>query len=43
MQITIQGAIREYDAMTDEETLANGCPIEVREILSENMLLVGKV
>ncbi len=43
VQITIQGAIREYDAMTDEETLANGCPIEVREILSENMLLVGKV
>lgn len=43
VQISIQGAIREFDAMTDGETLPNGCPIEVTQVLNENMLLVTAV
>lgn len=43
VQITIQGAIREFDAMTDGETLPNGCPIQVMEVLNDNMLLVAKI
>ena len=43
VQITIQGAIREFDAMTNEATLPNGCPIEVVEVLNDNMLLVAKL
>ena len=43
VQITVQGAIREFDAMTEAETLPNGCPIQVVEILNENMLLVAKI
>lgn len=42
VQITIQGAIREFDAMTDGEPLHNGSPIQVVEVLNENMLLVAK-
>lgn len=43
VQISIQGAIREYDAMTDGELLPNGAPIQVVAVLNENMLLVGKM
>lgn len=43
VQIAIQGAIREFDAMTDGETLHNGCPIQIVEVLNENMLLVSKI
>lgn len=42
VQISIQGAIREFDAMTDGEILHNGTPIQVMDILNENMLLVTK-
>lgn len=43
VQIGIQGAIREYDAMTDGNSLPNGCPIRVIAVLNENMLLVEKI
>lgn len=42
VQISIQGAIREYNAVTDGEKLANGTPIRVKEALNENTLLVEK-
>lgn len=42
VQISVQGAIREFDAMTDGETLANGSPIRVTEVLNEHLLLVAK-
>lgn len=42
VQISIQGAIREFDAMTDDDTLTNGSPIRVTEVLNDNMLLVAK-
>lgn len=43
VQISIQGAVREYNAMTEEEVLPNGCPIVVTQILNENTLLVAKI
>lgn len=43
VQINIQGAVREFDAMTNGDTLPNGCPIEVTQVLNENMLLVTSV
>lgn len=43
VQINIQGAVREFDAMTNGDTLPNGCPIEVTQVLNENMLLVTPV
>lgn len=43
VQINIQGAVREFDAMTNGDTLPNGCPIEVTQVLNENMLLVTAV
>lgn len=43
VQINIQGAVREFDAMTNGYTLPNGCPIEVTQVLNENMLLVTAV
>lgn len=42
VQINIQGAVREFDAMTNGDTLPNGCPIEVTQVLNENMLLVTR-
>lgn len=42
VQISIQGAIREYNAVTDGEKLANGTPIRVKEVLNENTLLIEK-
>lgn len=40
VQITIQGAIREYDAITAGEELKTGTPIEVVGVVNENTLLV---
>lgn len=42
IQITIQGAIREYDAVTNGEELPTGTPIAVTQVLSENILVVAK-
>lgn len=43
VQITVQGAVREFNAQTDEETLSNGTPIQVVEVLSANILLVKRL
>ena len=40
VQITIGGAVREYDALTDGETLATGANIKVLEALDDHTLLV---
>ena len=42
-QISIQGAIREYDALTDGEELPTGSPIRVIEVLNAETLLVEKI
>lgn len=43
VQISIQGSVREFDAMTDGDTLPNGHPIQVIAVLNGNMLLVAKL
>lgn len=40
VQITISGAIREYDAITEGETLRTGTPIRVVKVLNERLLQV---
>ncbi len=42
VQITIQGSIREIDAMTDGETLPTGTPIKVTEVVNDEVLVVKK-
>ena len=44
VQITISGAVREYDAMTEsEEPLKTGAPIRVVDCLDANTLLVEEI
>ena len=44
VQITISGAVREYDAITEsEEPLKTGCPIRVVDTLDSNTLLVEEI
>ena len=44
VQITISGAVREYDAMTEsEEPLKTGVPIRVVDCLDANTLLVEEI
>lgn len=44
VQITISGAVREYDAMTEsEEPLKTGVPIRVVDTLDSNTLLVEEI
>ena len=44
VQITINGAVREYDAMTEsEEALRTGTPIRVVDTLDSNTLLVEEI
>ena len=40
VQITIQGAVREYNALTEGDTLATGTPITVVEVINPGTLLV---
>ncbi len=42
VQISIQGAIREFDAMTAGEELETGAPIRVVEVINDNTLLVER-
>ena len=42
VQISVQGAIREYDAVTDGERLANNEAIKVVKVINANTLLVEK-
>ena len=43
VQITIAGAVREYAALTDSETLATGTPIKVIEVINASTLLVEEL
>jgi len=40
VQITINGAVREYDAQTEGDTIPTGTPIKVVEVINESTLLV---
>ena len=40
IQISISGAIREYDAVTDGPTLSTGTSIKVVEVISAGTMLV---
>lgn len=40
VQITIQNAVREYNALTDGDTLLTGTPIKVIEVINQSTLLV---
>lgn len=40
VQISINGAIREYDAVTDGESIPTGKPIKVVEVINETTMLV---
>lgn len=42
VQISIQGAIREFDAITLGEELETGTPIQVVEVVNDSMLLVER-
>jgi membrane protein implicated in regulation of membrane protease activity len=43
VQITIQGAVREYNAVTDGDTIKTGTPIKVVEAVDANTLLVEEL
>lgn len=43
VQITIQGAVREYNAVTDGDAIRTGTPIKVVEVLNANTLLVEEL
>ena len=40
VQITIQGAVREYDAVTDGDEIKTGTSVKVLEVIDANTLLV---
>ena len=43
VQISINGAVREYSAVTDSDTLSTGTAIKVVEVLSESLVLVEEI
>ena len=43
VQITIQGAVREYNAVTDGDAIKTGTPIKVTEVIDTNTLLVEEL
>ncbi len=43
VQITVRGAIREYDALTDGERLMNETPIRVVQVLNGHTVLVERL
>jgi membrane protein implicated in regulation of membrane protease activity len=43
VQITIQGAVREYNAVTDGDAIKTGTPIKVVEALDANTLVVEEL
>ena len=42
IQLTVQGAIREYNAVTDGESLPTGTPVRVVGVLNDDLLLIEK-
>ncbi len=43
VQITINNAVREYDAVTDGDTIQTGTPIKVMEVINNYTLLVEEL
>ena len=43
VQITIQGAVREYNAVTDGDEIKTGTPVKVLEAINANTLLVEEL
>ena len=43
VQITINNAVREYDALTDGDTIPTGTPIKVLEAINDYTLLVEEI
>jgi membrane protein implicated in regulation of membrane protease activity len=43
VQITIQGAVREYEAVTDGDAIKTGTPIKVTEVINNTILLVEEL
>jgi hypothetical protein len=43
VQITIQGAVREYNAVTDGDEIKTGTPVKVLEAIDANTLLVEEL
>ncbi|MDR1056656.1 MAG: NfeD family protein [Prevotellaceae bacterium] len=43
VQISVRGAIREYDAITDGTTLKTGEVVKVKQVIEGNILLVEKL
>ena len=43
VQITIQGAVREYNAVTDGDAIKTGTPVKVVEVINANTLLVEEL
>ncbi len=42
VQIAVQGAVREYDALTEGEELETGAPVVVKKVINDNTLLVER-
>lgn len=43
VQITINGAVREYVAQTDDDTIITGTPVKVMEVIGESTLVVSRL
>ena len=43
VQITINNAVREYDAVTDGDSIKTGTPIKVVEVINDRTLLVEEI
>ncbi len=42
VQITVQGSMREIEAITDEDNLPTGTPVQVTQVINNEILLVKK-
>lgn len=43
VQITINGSVREYNAVTDGDAIKNGTPVKVSEVIDNHTLLVEEL
>lgn len=43
IQVTINNSVREYSAVTDGETLPTGTLIRIKEVLSQELMLIEKI
>jgi hypothetical protein len=42
VQLTVKGALREFDAMTEGDAIRTGEPVVVKSVIEDNLLLVEK-